>query len=112
METLIQLMQSIEAIERFNNADIGDVDGNDDRLKCYMYCFLHEFEHFDFSNELEDVDELLTIEESDILIKMLDKCDDLESQNSKMDACDLAFEFEKCWKEADPEVNLFSIVAF
>lgn len=77
------------------------------------YCFLHEVEHYDFSEELDRVSELLTDEENNILMNMVDKCEDLEfSKDPKFDACDYAFELERCWKKVDPEVKRFFFFPF
>lgn len=70
-----------------------------------MYCFLHELEHIDVKKEEEMVEQILTDEQGEILINMLEKCEDLEfSDNVDFDLCDYAFQLEKCWKKADPEV--------
>lgn len=49
-------------------------------------------------------------------MNMVDKCEDLEfSKDPKFDACDYAFELERCWKKVDPEVKtvfLFSSFIF
>lgn len=69
---------------------------------------MHEVEHFDFSDEVDRVrvTDLLTDDENAILMNMVDKCEDFEfSKNPDFDACDYAFELEKCWKKTDPEVN-------
>lgn len=80
---------------------------------CIRYCFLHELEHFDFSQEIERVVDLLTDEENTILLNMVDKCENLEFANdSNFDACDYAFELEKCWKKTDPEVIIIIIIVF
>lgn len=66
---------------------------------------MHELEHYDFSQEMDRMVNLLTDKENDILINMIDKCENLEySNNPHFDACDYAFELEKCWKRVDPEV--------
>lgn len=79
---------------------------DDDRLKCYMYCFLHEFEHLDVENEEKLVFEVLTDDQAEVLFKMVDKCEDYEfSSDQNFDLCDYAFELEKCWKKADPTVS-------
>lgn len=65
-------------------------------------------EHFDFSDEADRVRvfDLLTDDENAILMGMVDKCEDLEfSKDPDFDACDYAFELEKCWKKTDPEVK-------
>lgn len=65
-------------------------------------------EHFDFSDEADRVRvfDLLTDDENAILMGMVDKCEDLEfSKEPDFDACDYAFELEKCWKKSDPEVR-------
>lgn len=83
------------------------------RLPHYFrrYCFLHEFEHYDFSDEPERVATLLTDEENAILMNMVDKCEDLEfASDPNFDACDYAFELERCWKKVDPEVNFIDSI--
>lgn len=73
---------------------------------------MHEVEHFDFSEEADrvQVSDLLTDDENAILMSMVDKCEDLEfSKDPDFDACDYAFELEKCWKKSDPEVKLIQI---
>lgn len=66
---------------------------------------MHELEHHDFSREMERAVNLLTDDENNILMNMLDRCEDLEfAKNSNFDACDYAFELEKCWKKIDPQV--------
>lgn len=83
------------------------------RLSLYFrrYCFLHEFEHYDFSDEPERVATLLTDEENAILMNMVDKCEDLEfASDPNFDACDYAFELERCWKKVDPEVNFIDSI--
>ncbi|XP_031617959.1 general odorant-binding protein 83a-like [Contarinia nasturtii] len=93
-----------EVIQDFVQADISQIEDVDNRLKCYMYCFLHEVEHFDFSEQVDRVSDLLTDDENDILVSMIDKCESLEySKDPKFDACDYAFELEKCWKKFDPK---------
>lgn len=70
---------------------------------------MHEIEHYDFSEELDEVLDLLTDEENAILLNMVDMCADLEfskDPDTNFDACDYAFEMEKCWKKVDPQVNL------
>lgn len=65
-------------------------------------------EHFDFSDEVDRgrVSDLLSDDENAILMSMVDKCEDLEfSKDPDFDACDYAFEMEKCWKTSDPEVR-------
>lgn len=75
------------------------------------YCFLHEVEHYDFSDEPERVATLLTDEENAILMNMVDKCEDLEfASDPNFDACDYAFELERCWKKVDPEVNFIDSI--
>lgn len=72
------------------------------------YCFLHEVEHYDFSEEDDrlSVLDLLTDDENAILMNMVDKCEDLEfAKDPDFDACDYAFELETCWKKTDPEVK-------
>lgn len=77
------------------------------------YCFLHEVEHYDFSEELDRVADLLTDEENNILMNMVDKCEDLEfSKDPKFDACDYAFELERCWKKVDPVVITIFVLLF
>lgn len=72
----------------------------------FRYCFLHEVEHYDFSEEVDRVVGLLTDDENAILMNMMDKCEELEfSKDPDFDACDYAFELEKCWKKNDPEVK-------
>lgn len=68
---------------------------------------MHEIEHYDFSDEVDRfrVIDLLTDDENNILMNMVDKCENLEfAKDPDFDACDYAFELEKCWKIADPEV--------
>lgn len=68
-------------------------------------------EHYDFSDESDRVriTDILTDDENAILMNMVDKCEDLEfSKDIDFDACDYAFELEKCWKKTDPEVNRFA----
>lgn len=75
-------------------------------LHFIRYCFLHEIEHYDFSEEVDRVANLLTDEENAILLNMVAKCEDLEfASDPNFDACDYAFELEKCWKKVDPEVK-------
>lgn len=65
-------------------------------------------EHFDFSDEADRVQitDVLTDDENSVLMSMVDKCEDLEfSKDPDFDACDYAFELEKCWKKSDPEVR-------
>lgn len=39
-------------------------------------------------------------------MNMMDNCEELEfSKDPDFDACDYAFELEKCWKKNDPEVK-------
>lgn len=55
--------------------------------------------------------DLLTDEENNILLNMVDKCEDLEfAKDPNFDACDYAFELEKCWKRTDPEVIIIMIM--
>lgn len=71
---------------------------------------MHEVEHYDFSDELDRVTDLLTDEENNILMNMVDQCEALEfKKDPKFDACDYAFELERCWKKVDPEVIYFRI---
>lgn len=54
---------------------------------------------------MERAADILTDDENNILLNMVDKCEDLEfANNPNFDACDYAFELEKCWKKTDPEV--------
>lgn len=69
---------------------------------------MHEIEHYDFSDEVDRVFDLLSDEENAILLNMVDKCEDFEfskDSDQNFDACDYAFELEKCWKKVDPEVS-------
>lgn len=55
----------------------------------------------------KDIDDLLTPQEIDVLMNMIDKCEEMRhvSRDSNYDGCDHAFELEKCWKRADPNVS-------
>lgn len=62
---------------------------------------------------MEQAVDLFTDDENAILLNMVDKCEDLEfAKDSNFDACDYAFELEKCWKKTDPEVNNILIFIF
>lgn len=44
-------------------------------------------------------------------MNMVDKCEDLEfASDPNFDACDYAFELERCWKKVDPEVNFIDSI--
>lgn len=93
--------KSLESIKKYSDEPTGDsVDQN---LKCYMNCFYTALVDFEWSHE-DDVIEWFTPEELQALLRMDEKCEELEFDESK-DHCEQAYTITKCYKDADPMVS-------
>lgn len=96
-----------DAIKQFSDGPVEEIDENNQNLKCYMYCLYHTFEHYEESHDFDELD-FFTPEEVDTLLDMGDKCESYEYNEQKNEKCEYAFQLSKCWKMANPEVNLKS----
>lgn len=93
----------VEAITHFSDCHVDDINENDEKLKCYMHCLFHKFEHYELSREVDELD-FFTTDEVTILLDMGEKCENFEYNNEHDEKCEYAFKLNKCWKFVNPEV--------
>uniref|UniRef100_A0A182PIX8 Uncharacterized protein n=1 Tax=Anopheles epiroticus TaxID=199890 RepID=A0A182PIX8_9DIPT len=88
---------SVEALERFSDADIFE---DDQALKCYMQCMFRLSNVTDDRGELHlgKMFEFVSVEFEDITLRMGARC----TKPKGKDLCERAFWFHKCWKTSDP----------
>lgn len=89
-----------EAIKEFSDGEIHE----DEALKCYMNCIFHEAKVVDDDGNvhLEKLHSMLPESMADIAMHMGKKC--LYPKGDTL--CERAFWLHKCWKTADPKVNI------
>lgn len=76
-----------------------------------MYCLFHTFENYEESHDIDEFD-FFTSDEVDILLEMANKCDSYEFNEQHDEKCEYAFQLNKCWKLANPEVSIYIIYSF
>lgn len=101
-----------ESIDKFNEGEDFDKLPNDRPLKCYMRCQMINMEMMEpnasiiKSNNILENTHGFSDRDRDIFIKMGVKC--IQMKDKKKEACDLAYEWNKCMKRGD--INVRSIL--
>lgn len=104
------LVPLVASVQDFSDCHVDKIVEfeKDDRLKCYMFCFVHEIEHYDTEHEFDEID-LHTEDEIKVWMEVFKSCEHLQSFDSPVsDMCDHAFQLESCWKRSNPEVKVLS----
>lgn len=91
-----------EAIKEFSDGEVHE----DEKLKCYMYCVFDETDvlHEDGEVHLEKLLDRMPDSMHDIAVNMGKRC--LYPKGDTK--CERAFWLHRCWKQADPKVNVIA----
>lgn len=94
-----------EAIKEFSDGEVHE----DEKLKCYMYCVFDETDvlHEDGEVHLEKLLDRLPDSMHDIAVNMGKRC--LYPKGDTK--CERAFWLHRCWKQADPKVNVIVLIS-
>lgn len=94
-----------EAIKEFSDGEVHE----DEKLKCYMYCVFDETDvlHEDGEVHLEKLLDRMPDSMHDIAVNMGKRC--LYPKGDTK--CERAFWLHRCWKQADPKVNVIVLIS-
>lgn len=99
-------------VRKFSDGPVEDIDDDNQELKCYLHCVFETLEIYDLEKMFEGETKLFTDEEIAVLEDMEAKCQPYDYEMLKKEQCEYAYELNKCWKLANPEVDKLNCYIF